>query len=50
MIAHALTIVTNELDRHIDTYGVAGSHVELGNVAEIVAGAGVAGARDDLGD
>jgi len=48
MIAHALTIVTNELDRHIDTYGVAGSHVELGNVAEIVAGAGNNGAREKL--
>lgn len=48
MIAHALTIVTNELDRHIDGYGVAGSHVELGNVAEIVAGAGNNGAREKL--
>lgn len=48
MIAHALQIVANELDRHIDAYGVAGSHVELGNVAEIVSGAGKNGAREKL--
>jgi hypothetical protein len=38
MIAHALTIVKNELDLHLSSYGEVGSQVELGNVGEIAAG------------
>ena len=40
MIAHALAIVKNELDRHLSSYGVVAPEVELGNVAEIAAGGG----------
>lgn len=35
MIAHALTIVTNELDRHLASFGGNGPHAELGNIAEV---------------
>jgi hypothetical protein len=38
MIAHALSIVRNELDRHLTSYGAAPPQVELGNVGELVAG------------
>jgi hypothetical protein len=40
VIAHALSIVKNELDLHLSSYGVVGSQVELGNVGEIAAGGG----------
>ena len=40
MIAHALSIVKNELDRHLSSYGVVGSQVELGNVGELAAAGG----------
>lgn len=55
MLSHALTIVANELDRHLtDTYGVPAvtPQVRLGNIAEGVGGgAGSPGAipRDVLG-
>jgi hypothetical protein len=42
MLSHALTIVINELEKHLaDTYGVAGAtpQVRLGNIAEGVGGA-----------
>jgi Pvc16 N-terminal domain len=48
VIAHALSIVTNELDRHLHTYGGNEPHVELGNVAEVVTGAGNGAAREKL--
>lgn len=35
MISHALTIVKNELDRHLDTFGGNSPHAELGNVGEV---------------
>jgi hypothetical protein len=35
MISHALTIVKNELDRHLDTFGGDSPHAELGNVGEV---------------
>src|SRR5438477_10983315 len=41
MLSHALTIVTNELEKHLtDTYGSApvSPQVRLGNIAEGVAG------------
>ena len=34
MIAHALTIVKNELELHLGTYGGGGQQVDLGNLAE----------------
>jgi hypothetical protein len=37
MISHALTIVRNELDRHLSTFGGDTPHAELGNVGEIAA-------------
>jgi hypothetical protein len=40
VIAHALSIVRNELDRHLASYGVVGSQVELGNVGEIASAGG----------
>ena len=40
MIAHALSIVRNELDLHLGSYGVVGSQVELGNVGELAAAGG----------
>ncbi len=40
MIAHALTILKNELERHLTTYGGAAPHAELGNVAEVGAHTG----------
>ena len=53
MIAHALTIVTNELERHLtDAYGAGAvtPQVRLGNIAEGVGNAGNAGSvpRDIL--
>jgi hypothetical protein len=48
VIAHALTIVTNELERHLQTFGGGGPFVELGNVAEIAQGAGNGSAREKL--
>lgn len=39
MIAHALTIVRNELDRHLATYGGNSPHADLGNIAEVAAAA-----------
>jgi hypothetical protein len=54
VLSHALTIVTNELEKHLnDTYGAVGGgpQVRLGNIAEGVgSGAGNAGAvpRDVL--
>jgi hypothetical protein len=35
MISHALTIVKNELDRHLATFGGTTPHAELGNVGEV---------------
>jgi hypothetical protein len=40
MIAHALTIVRNELEAHLGTYGGVAPHSELGNVAEVTVAAG----------
>jgi hypothetical protein len=39
MIAHALTIVKNELDRHLATFGGNTPHAELGNVGEVATSA-----------
>jgi hypothetical protein len=55
MLSHALTIVTNELERHLgDTYGLpaVAPQVRLGNIAEGIGnGAGNAGTipRDVIG-
>ena len=38
MIAHALSIVRNELDRHLVSYGPAAPQAELGNVGKMLAG------------
>ncbi|MHA6622506.1 DUF4255 domain-containing protein [Pseudonocardia sp. DLS-67] len=38
MIAHALTIVRNELDRHLATFGGNAPHAELGNVGDVGSG------------
>lgn len=35
MISHALTIVKNELERHLATFGGTAPHAELGNVGEV---------------
>jgi Pvc16 N-terminal domain len=35
MISHALTIVKNELDRHLGTFGGDLPHADLGNVGEV---------------
>ena len=35
MIAHALTIVRNELEAHLKTFGGNSPHAELGNVGEV---------------
>jgi Pvc16 N-terminal domain len=43
VIAHALSIVKNELDLHLSSYGVVGSQVELGNVGEISSAGGTNG-------
>ena len=51
MLAHALTIVVNELNRHrVDAYGGVAPQAALGNVSEGFAGAGNGGviARDLL--
>lgn len=40
MIAHALTIVRNELERHLSTYGGNAPHADLGNVGEVAGGQG----------
>lgn len=34
MIAHGMTIMKNELDRHLSSFGGNAPHAELGNVAE----------------
>jgi hypothetical protein len=34
MIAHGLTIIRNELDRHLGTFGGNSPHAELGNVGD----------------
>ena len=47
MISHALTIVKNELDRHLATFGGSTPHAELGNVGE-VAGATPGNARNKV--
>ena len=39
MISHALTIVKNELDRHLATFGGTTPHAELGNVGEVAGAA-----------
>lgn len=38
MIAHGLTIVKNELDRHLSSFGGNVPHAEFGNVAEVSGG------------
>ena len=38
MIAHALSIVRSELDRHLVSYEPAAPQAELGNVGEVLAG------------
>ena len=39
MLSHALTIVTNELERHLtDIYGLGAPQVRLGNIAEGMSG------------
>lgn len=48
MIAHALTIVRNELDRHLATFGGNSPHAELGNIAETGAGQGGGATRDRI--
>ena len=35
MISHALTIVKNELDRHLNTFGGNSPHADLGNPGEV---------------
>jgi hypothetical protein len=40
MISHALTILTNELERHLVTFGGNAPHAVLGNVGEVTAGSG----------
>lgn len=41
MLSHALTIVVNELDKHLtDAYLLAASQVRLGNIAEGLSGSG----------
>jgi hypothetical protein len=35
LIAHGLTIITNELDRHLASFGGNSPHAELGNVADV---------------
>jgi hypothetical protein len=37
MISHALTIVRNELERHLATFGGNPPHADLGNIGEIAA-------------
>jgi hypothetical protein len=39
MISHALTIVKNELERHLATFGGVAPHAELGNVGEVAGAA-----------
>jgi hypothetical protein len=38
MIAHGLTIVKNELDRRLSSFGGNAPHAEFGNVAEVSGG------------
>lgn len=38
MISHALTIVRNELERHLATFGGNSPHADLGNIAEVTSG------------
>lgn len=49
MISHALTIVKNELDRHLATFGGNAPHAELGNIGELSNGGnGNAGSRNKV--
>jgi hypothetical protein len=49
VISHALTIVKNELDRHLATFGGNTPHAELGNVGEVAsAAAGNGAARNKV--
>lgn len=48
MIAHALTIVKNELEAHLATFGGNAPHTELGNPAEIAAANGNGAARSKV--
>src|SRR5262245_47930671 len=45
MIAHALSIVRNELDSHLVTFGAATPQAELANVGDILAGGNNGAAR-----
>jgi len=45
MIAHAMSIVRNELDLHLTSYGVAAPQVDLGNVGDLLAAAANGQAR-----
>lgn len=48
MIAHALTIVRNELERHLETFGGNSPHADLGNPAEVASPQGNGAARNKL--
>lgn len=48
MISHALTIVKNELDRHLATFGGTTPHAELGNVGEVAGTPGNGPARNKV--
>lgn len=49
MMSHALTIVKNELDRHLATFGGNAPHAELGNIAEVGTGPnGQGGSRNKV--
>src|SRR3954447_11524242 len=43
MIAHALSIVRNELELHLASYGVPPSTVELGNIGDLASGGSTPG-------
>ena len=45
MIAHAMSIVRNELDRHLTSYGAAAPQVDLGNLGDMLAAGAGAQAR-----
>lgn len=48
MISHALTIVRNELERHLDTFGGNAPHAELGNISETGGQPGNGQSRDRI--
>src|SRR5882672_5718788 len=49
MLAHTLTIVVNELNRHlVDEYGAIAPQVALGNLSEGFAGGGNGGIARDM--